>query len=115
MSYGEPFPLYSSQYRKWAGLGNNINSTKGSSKVRPLVLFAKYMKYFLSVFKNSAMELVVPSLMFVVMIIIILFSSTPVLAQQQGSTCNACNCKINNVDILTQLIESIKAEPVGKL
>ena len=73
------------------------------------------MKYFLSVFKNSAMELVVPSLMFVTMIIIIIFSSTLVLAQQQGSTCNACNCKINNIDILTQLIESITAEPVGML
>ena len=25
MSYGEPFPLHSSQYRKWAGLANNVN------------------------------------------------------------------------------------------
>ena len=78
--------------------------------------FAKYTKYLLSVFKNFAMELMVPSLMFVTMIIIILFSSTPALAQQQGSTstCNACNCEFN-VDSLTQLIESITAESVGKL
>ena len=60
------------------------------------------------------MELAVPSLMFVTMIIII-FSSTPVLAQQQGSTCNACNCQFNNIDMLTQLIESVAAESEGKL
>ena len=73
------------------------------------------MKHFLSVFKNSAMELAVPSLMFVTMIIIIIFSSTLVLAQQPGSTCNACNCQFNNMDVLTQLFESIIAESVGKL
>ena len=59
------------------------------------------------------MELAVPSLMFVTMIVII-FSSIPVLAQQQGSTCNAYNYQFN-IDILTQLIESITAESVGKL
>ena len=92
-------------------LGNNGLLQKVQN-LRPLYYFAKY---FLSVFKDSAMELVVPSLMFVTMIIII-FSSTPILAQQQGSTCSAgaCNCQFN-VDGLTQLIESITAESVGKL
>ena len=62
------------------------------------------------------MELVVSSLMFVTMIIIILFSSTPVLAQKQGSTCDAGICNYQfNVDGLTQLIESITAESIDKL
>ena len=109
--------IHSSQYRKWLSISRN--SIKGSNLTQKLdhlkmYYFAKYTKYFLSVFKNLVMELVVPSLMFVVMIIIIIFSSTPILAQQQGSTCNACNCEFN-INSLTQLIESITAESVGKL
>ena len=51
-----------------------------------------------------------------VTVIIILFSST-VLAQQQGSTCNACNCQFNNIKFATQLIESaiVTAKSMGKL
>ena len=57
------------------------------------------------------MNKAVPSLMFVTMIII----SSTVTAQQQGNTCNACNCQFSNIKIFTQLIESAIAESVGKL
>lgn len=85
---------------------NSINSFQSYSKVEYCLPSAW------SISSIIIMESVVPSLMFAT-VIIILFSSSA-HGQQQGNTCNACNCQFNNVEVLTQLIKSVTAESVGK-
>ena len=50
--------------------------------------------------------------------VVILFVSSTASAQQEG-TCRVCNCQFNNVDVLTELIESkvatTRANESGKI
>ena len=58
------------------------------------------------------MDLALSSLIFSVTIIVSFASVSA--TQQQGGTCNACNCQFDNVEVLTQLIKS-EVAAAGKL
>lgn len=45
-----------------------------------------------------------PAILYLVFVAIVAFDST--LAAQPESTCQACNCQFNNIQVLSQLIES---------